>query len=199
MVIGKRGKLMKPLNPDICLYHSTTEQKMPYILKNGLDPYASLRCEDTVREIIEEEGITDEDDINEMLSNCMESNIRYELEEELSRSPSVYFVKNRNDIIDYEAVVEVPANLIPCQCFEDNYDIENELYDMIRSNYSDFSPSVDQEEIWKKAEEVEATIRPLDTKENDYVTEVYCPCKIPSGIISPLYSGRFPSVCPKIL
>ena len=195
-MIGKGRKLQKPLNPQICLYHSTTEKALPHILKYGLDPYAPLRCEDVVRDIIEEEGITEEDKMDEMFSECTASNIRYELDELLGRPSAIYLVKSKNDIVDYEEVIEVPANLIPCQCFEDDYDVENELYDMIQGNYSDFSPTTSQEKIWKKADEVLATVRPLDTKENDYTTEVFCPCKIPRRIIAPINSGNFLPVCP---
>lgn len=185
-------------NPEICLYHSTTAKKLPEILTNGLSIYSSLRCEDPLHELAEEEGIDlESDEYSDMVMECKEFNIRNELDEELGRSEGVYFVKSESDILDYEAVIEVPAHLIPCRCIEDNYDLENELYDMIASNYDDWSAGTDQEDIWEKVDEVKATMRPLDTQENEYVTEVVCPCDIPPEIIAEYGSGTFDPVCPK--
>nr|BDI55186.1 MAG: hypothetical protein [uncultured archaeon] len=191
-------QLKEPLNPEICLYHTTQADRLMDILKKGLDPYSVKTCERGIYEAVEEEGITDEDEISEWLSECRVPSVhaRGELDSVLNRQESVYFVKDEDNILrtpSLDTVVEVPAELIPCKCVEDNYELENELYDLIYGSYSDYSPSPDQEEIWAKTEEVEATIRPLDIKKNPYTTEVLCPCHIPANIIKPYRTNKIGS------
>ncbi len=197
-MFDKELKLKIPLNPEVCLYHTTQADRLTHILTKGLDPYSVKTCERGVHDAAAEEGITDEDEINEWLSECEVPSVhaRIELDEALGRQESVYFVKNENNILknpSVNTVIEVPAELIPCKCTEDNYELENELYDLIYGGYSDYSPSADQEEIWAKTDEVEATMRPLDTKINPYTTEVLCPCHIPPEIIRPYRTNKFGS------
>lgn len=189
-----KGKIKEPKNPPICLYHSTTEEKLPKILMEGLDPYSIRRCEESMREIAEEEGISEER-MWEMMDMCEAPSIRAreELDELLGREEGIYFVKDENDIVSHEAIVEVPAEFIPCRCIEDNYDIENDLYTLLYDSYSSRSPMPSQEEIWDVTEEVEKSIRYLDKKENSYTTEVICPCEIPPEIIVPYGSEKFGS------
>lgn len=189
-IFGEELQLKSPLNPEVCLYHTTQADRLTDVLTKGLDPYGVKTCERGIYEAAEEEGITDEDEISEWLSECQVPSVhaRTELDEVLGRPESVYFVKNKDDILrnpTANTVIEVPAELIPCKCIEDNYELENELDDLIYGSYSDFAPSADEEEVWTKTEEVEKSMRPLDTKINPYTTEVLCPCHIPSNIIKP--------------
>jgi len=191
-------QLQNPLNPEICLFHHTQPNSLEQILNYGLDPYSMKTCERGVYEAAEAEGITDEEEIGEWLAECQVPSIhaRTELDDALSRRESVYFIKNKENMFAHptiNTVVEVPAELIPCKCTEDNYELENELYDFIYGQYSDWSPSTDEEVIWKAIEKVEASMRPLDTKKNDYTTEVLCPCHIPPEIIAPYSSNKYGS------
>jgi len=111
---------------------------------------------------------------------------RAELDNILGREESVYFIKDSRYKIyspEYNNVIEVPAEFIPCKCTEDDYEKENNLYDWIYANYSDNSSSSPEEEIWKATDMVKESMRPLDDKFNDYTTEVLCPCHIPANII----------------
>jgi hypothetical protein len=175
-------------NPEVCLFHTTSDDRLAQIFKNGLDPYSVKTCEKGVYDAAEEEGITDEEEISNWLSECQVPSVhaRTELDSVLNREESVYFIKDERYKIfspKHDNVLEVPAELIPCKCIEDNYELENTLYDWIYANYSDFSSSSPEEEIWKATDDVLATQRPLDDKFNKYTTEVLCPCPIPAKII----------------
>jgi hypothetical protein len=192
--IGKDGKLKKLYNPLVCIYHSTTEDRLSDILQNGLNPSSTKRCEEVLMEVAESEGLSEEE-ITELKVSCESPSIRtrQELDELLGREDGVYFVKDKKDIIEREAVVEVPAERLQCRCIEDNYDLENELYDLLFQSYSVNYPMPSQEEIWDLTERIENSVRPLDDKDNEYVTEVICPCKIPPDIIRPLGSNEIGS------
>lgn len=180
------GQHEHPKNPAICLYHTTDMQRLPHILQNGFKVDTIKKCEETLREVAEEEGLT-EDEIYESLTICPSAPIqtRHYLDENLDiNRDGIYFVKMEDDILEGEAVVKVPAEFISCQCYENDYDLENELYSMVYDMFSEHAPSPEEDDIYAKMDDVEASNRPLDTRENTYVTEVICPCDIPSKFIA---------------
>lgn len=173
-------------NPNICLYHSTDKEKIPDILKKGLDPRHIKACEERMERELDELGI--EDPEKRALGICESGDVkaRDELDDLLSRPEAVYSVKDKWDAVkSFEETLKVDASKIPCRCIEDNYDMENRLYHKIRNNFSNGSrPYTPQEEIWNLAEAVEHTIRYLDKTKNPYTTEVLCPCHVPAEAIT---------------
>ena len=148
-------------NPDIWLYHTTKIVNLKGILKEGLVRYSSSPEDDEIA--------------------------KYDFEMALPiHSEAIFFFKEESDIFyDLEWIVlKIKANLIDCRCMEANMEISDELYDLFSTE-----SGWDEEEEWELIAKYEETLRPLDKKENDYITEVMCKCDIPPELLS-VYEGN---------
>ena len=201
-IFDHKTKLIIPKNPHICLYHALPSQFLDTVVKDvGLNPHATIREMQQVREEIMEKYNLDEGDEDEIEGKMDEVEylpkevlVRQQFDEMLDRNQdAIYFHKKWTNLANAGDMmsVKVPAEHIPGKCIEYDYEESNKLWDMLLAQYSmwadyDFGTDDTMEQIdmmYTQANKIKATARPLTNKKFYKSSEVLCPCRIPSEII----------------
>jgi hypothetical protein len=188
---GKYFFKRKGGNPEIYIYHQTLKEFLGEINENGLIPSSSGRRGEYLLEkelkakLTEDEwrdfDVEDYFDNEEIMGiiNYYDNLSKAQGFLEMSfpfHSESIFFykVKDVKEITDVslgEVILRVKAKFIKCRCKESNMDISNEIV----STFFGKSQIYLKEHLRRSYRK---SIRDLDYTYNEYLTEVFCPCRI---------------------
>ena len=182
---NKRRLIMTNINPDLYLYHTTPRKNIEYIKKRGLihDIEARVIRDFDAEDFLRNNSVYNESEIEELKQN---EDYWYDLMEEVPKisgrlginhhlpiqENAVFFYKELPTRVPKDiAILRINAKNIPCRCLEANAMHSETIFGVYANEFDD-------QEIPEAVEEYNTSLRLLDTKKNDYTTEVMCHCDI---------------------